>query len=266
MLRLRLLVTRLSRQRSNPLTFLPRPGVGQSCPRYLIRWLMTAQEILTMTRYQLDDEQAHYKWSDAELVVYLNMALHEVCRRCYLLRDSTTTTICRLTLATNTFDYALSPLVTHIANARIVGESRFMTRRIVAELNERTPAWRDEDAALPTEFLTDYTSGFITVRPKPSVTYNGVYMWLQTYRLPATDISALTLSSTPEILAGYHPYLADFILSRAFLKPGQLTFSQFKAQYHMSMWEKNIGKIQEAEWRLKRVDTQEIAAPDGGNT
>jgi len=46
---------------------------------------MTNAQILTLSRYQLDDENQPYKWSDAELMAYLNDAQKEACRRGYLI-------------------------------------------------------------------------------------------------------------------------------------------------------------------------------------
>jgi hypothetical protein len=46
---------------------------------------MTNQEIINLTRYKLDDTITDYKWSDAELIAYLNDAQAEACRRTYLL-------------------------------------------------------------------------------------------------------------------------------------------------------------------------------------
>jgi hypothetical protein len=46
---------------------------------------MTNQEIINLARYQLDDTVEDYKWSDVELVMYLNDAQAEACRRTYLL-------------------------------------------------------------------------------------------------------------------------------------------------------------------------------------
>lgn len=46
---------------------------------------MTNQEIINLARYQLDDTVIDYKWSDAELISYLNDAQIEACRRTYLL-------------------------------------------------------------------------------------------------------------------------------------------------------------------------------------
>jgi len=46
---------------------------------------MTNQEIINLTRYQLDDTEVTYKWSDVELISYLNDAQKEACRRAYLL-------------------------------------------------------------------------------------------------------------------------------------------------------------------------------------
>ena len=160
------------------------------------------------------------------------------------------------------------PPIRRTSCSRCAALTPSMSRRMAKELDTRYADWRNETAALPTEFLSDYQTGYITVRPAPRSTYNGTYLWLAVYRTPTTDIANTTtgLSSTPEINSGYHPYLADYIIGKAFSKPGQLTFSQFKSQHHMNNWETNIGKVQAAEWRLKRIETQEIASADEGNS
>ena len=227
---------------------------------------MTASELIILARYQLGDDQRPYKWSNAELIAYLNSAFWMACRKAALIRDVSTTDYCRIPLVTGTYDYALDQKVISIDQAKIAGQSQPLAKRDSRTFNKYYPSWRSDGNDLPIEFVTDYKMNYITLRPAPSVTYNGTYLWLEIYRLPTADVTEATLTTlTPEIKTEYLPYMIDYIMSRAFLKPGQMTFSQFKAQYHAGLWKRNIDEMLEAEHRL-RWEGETIAKLNEGNT
>jgi hypothetical protein len=223
---------------------------------------MTAQALITFARYQLDDTSQPYKWSDAELIEYLNIGLDEICRKARLIRDNTTTTYCRLTLVTSTNSYALSNRAFEVVWAKVAGETAFLTRGSSEIWNERFPDWVNETTDCPTEFCTDYVTGYLTVRPAPSVAYNGKYLWLQVYRLQAANLTTTTIGSTLEIKDEYCRGLIHCILWWAFLKPGQLTFSQFKSALHKQLWQMHISEVNLEETKLKWAGLNNIAAPD----
>lgn len=228
--------------------------------------MATLTEILTLARMQLDDEQKPYKWTDAELVIYLNDVIKKACKDAQLLKDSTTTTTCRLTLATDTYDYALSALVLRVERAYVNGQSQPLNRRYKQYIDKATPNWRSDSSGLPVDYLLDYTYGYFTVRPAPSSTYNGTYVYLTVYRLPITDMSASLLTSSPEIRSEYHYKLIDGVLELAFMKPGQLTFNQFKSMWHGTRFNSSIEYMKRDMNRLYELDNQNVAAPDEGQT
>jgi hypothetical protein len=222
---------------------------------------MTVQQVLTLTRYQLDDTSKPYKWSDAELIEYLNMSLDELCRKARVLRDNTTAAYCKLTLVTSTYNYALSNRVVEVIRAKVDGQTPFMTRGTSEEWDTGSPAWTSE-TGLPTKFCTDYATGYITVRPVPTVTYNGTFVYLQVYRLQAANLTETNLASTIEIKDEYCRGLVHGILWWAWLKPGQMTFSQFKSTLHKQLWMIHVSETNMAENKLKWQGLDNIAAPN----
>lgn len=224
---------------------------------------MTVQALLTLTRYQLGDTTKPYKWSDAELIEYLNMSLDELCRRARLIRDVSTATYCKITLATSTASYALSSRVVSVIQAKHEDESVPMIRESIEIWNERNSAWASE-TGLPTRFCTNYIPGYITFRPVPTVTYNGDFVWLQVFRLQPANLttSSSDLASTLVIKDEYCRGLMHGILWISFLKPGQLTFSQFKSAIHKKLWDMHISDTTLQESKLHWEGLDNIAAPD----
>lgn len=72
---------------------------------------MTLRQILDFARQRLDDRAEPYRWDDDTLVLYINEAERESCRRAHLIIDKTTASICRMTVLAGSPDMALSPLV-----------------------------------------------------------------------------------------------------------------------------------------------------------
>jgi len=59
---------------------------------------MTLNDLLTEASIRLDDVNPPYRWADSTLVLYINEAEREACRRADLIIDKTTDTYCRVPL------------------------------------------------------------------------------------------------------------------------------------------------------------------------
>jgi hypothetical protein len=173
---------------------------------------MKLGELLAMVRRdELDDESTPYLWSNDSLIEYAEDAENEACRRASLLRDATTTAICRITLVAGTASYDLDARVIRIRRARLPGKTP-LAPVTTAELDERRPGWEDETGE-PTAYLTDWETGAIRLYPNPTAVAT---LQLQVVRLPLAAMN--DTEDTPEIHARFHRDLRHWIVKRAFSK------------------------------------------------
>lgn len=173
---------------------------------------MKLGELLAMVRRdELDDDSTPYLWSDASLIEYAEDAENEACRRASLLRDATTTAICRITLAAGTASYDIDPRVLRVRRARLVGNAplRPMT---TAELDECRSGWEDESGE-PVAYVADWETGALRLYPTPNAVGT---VELQVVRLPLVAMN--DMEDTPEIHARFHRDLRHWIVKRAFSK------------------------------------------------
>ncbi len=83
---------------------------------------MTLEEIVTQSRYRLNNFTTPYYWGDSELVFYANEAVNIICRDGFILEDSSTASVCQIPLVANQLDYSLSALVLYVRSAQIITE------------------------------------------------------------------------------------------------------------------------------------------------
>ena len=83
---------------------------------------MTLQEIIDFTRYQLGNYEKPYYWVDAELVMYCNRVIDQLCTEGRLLVDDCTPSVCDIALVEGQRDYSYSEKILSIISARLVKE------------------------------------------------------------------------------------------------------------------------------------------------
>lgn len=172
---------------------------------------MKLGELLAMVRRdELDDEASPYLWSNASLIEYAEDAENEACRRASLLRDATTTAICRITLVAGTAQYDLDPRVIRLRRVRLTGNTTPLRPMTTTELDECRPGWED-DTGDPVAYLTDWETGVLRLYPTPDAV--GA-LELQVVRLPLVAMN--DMEDTPEINARFHRDLRHWIVKRAF--------------------------------------------------
>lgn len=172
---------------------------------------MKLGEICAMVRRdELDDTSAPYLWSNAALIEYAEDAENEACRRASLLRDATTTAICRITLVPGTAEYALDARVIRIRRVRLAGNVTPLVPVTTAQMDEEHAGWEDETGE-PSAYLTDWETGRLRVIPEPTAAGT---LELQVVRLPLVALN--DMEDTPEIHARFHRDLRHWIVKRAF--------------------------------------------------
>jgi hypothetical protein len=194
---------------------------------------MTLSEIISSARLILDDTNADaYYWQDDELVIYVNEAIREACRRAPLLLDGVTTSVCQIAVTANTSTYDLSPLILRVLEARMSGATLPLNKTYYLELDEKLYNWQVASGS-PTHFMTD-EMGHIRLYPIPDSTGT---LNLKVIRLPLLELT--DYASSPEIPTQYHYALIDWVCHLAFRKQDAETENLPKvAMYAQSFGEK----------------------------
>lgn len=207
---------------------------------------MTLSDLIEQARIRADDTvSTAYLWTDAEWKRYANEAEREACRRARLIVDSTTVSVCRVTLAAGTKTYSLDPRVIFIRRAKLSGVAVPLRRVSYRDLDRSVPGWEDETGE-PMAHVPDMDTG--KFRPYPAPTAAGT-VTLTVVRLPLCDM--VQDEDEPEINDRYHESLIHWMLYRAYSKQDAETKDAQKAAENLALFEQEFGKKSSAideEW------------------
>lgn len=197
--------------------------------------MSTLLQIRSTTRTTLDDASTTDQlWTDVELNEYINDAENQSCKIADLLIDSTTVSICTITLVSGTAIYSISPLILKIPRAFITGATRPLIQTTKRILDLTYPSWASASGDERSFFIGDTNK--ITIYKKPD---GAGTLTLTVSRLPLTAMSAD--SGTPEIDAQYHDGMVDWVLYRAYSKQDSKTLDPEKAEIHKNAFNERFG-------------------------
>ena len=168
-------------------------------------------------------------WSDETLVRYINEAQRRFARRSLVIRDSTTSAVTQVTLATGTTTYTLHQSVLGILSAKFGTDRVDLSRAGHAAFDAyRQPDTTYFDPALiaslppgrPIAYSTDEAMGeddngamgapVLRVYPAPTSDYNGNIIYLRVVRLPIERLTVVNTASVPEIPEDHHLEMLDW--------------------------------------------------------
>lgn len=235
---------------------------------------MTATEIIAAARVQLGDEFENYKWTATDMINYLNNALNIIAGETGYFIDTYTTGTVNITLSAHTQDYLYSSNIYEITDAKISGETAFLTKTTLREINDSIPAWRwvtttNENDATPTKYLLDYRYGYISLYPCPDDSETLVLETIRksSYTLSATeyiaDFSTAVLAGVPNIRTEYHYTIVDGICWRAYLKNGEHTYDSNKSKELYNLFMRGIENMKRD--KIKLHSRNNILTPHSGN-
>ena len=197
--------------------------------------MSTLLQIRTTTRTTLDDTSTiDQLWTDTELNEYINDAENQSCKIADLLRDSTTASICDITLVNGTATYSISPLILKIFRAFIDGATRPLIQTTKRILDLTYPAWASASGDERSFFVGDTNKITIYKKPDGSGTLR-----LTVSRLPLVAMSAD--DDTPEIDEQYHDGMVDWVLYRSYSKQDSKTLDPEKAEIHKNAFNERFG-------------------------
>lgn len=161
---------------------------------------MTIQELIKRMRIEfLDDLLEPPFWPSSNIISSLSQAERELCRRLYLLHDSTTAAICQIPIAATggifPRSYAIDNRILRIDRLKYPGITKPLTQTTTAQLDQFDSGW-DEATGTPTKYVVDTDDFTITFDRQPT-TAGTVNM--QVKRLPLIPLLSRALTDSPEL-------------------------------------------------------------------
>ena len=206
---------------------------------------MTLRELVTSLRDLLDvkggqgldwteeGSQSRLRWSNDELVRFINEAYRETAKRTLTIMD-----VVEIEVNNTDYLYDLPSNLLSIRRAKL-NLGRFTLMEV---------SWKDVDAldstwesrtGEPTDYMTDWIRGSLRLHPKP-VTADT--LTLNIYRYP-TDLLTLDRweQDTPELPEEYHYPLIYWAAHLAYLKDEPNTLDPDRAQYYDAKITNEVG-------------------------
>jgi hypothetical protein len=166
---------------------------------------------------------------------YANEAVNEASRRAKLIVDSTTTAICRITVASGTAVYTLDPRIIAIRRVKLASNARVLGKSVYWELDEAYPRW-DESTGTVDRIVTGMDTDKIRLFRIPTVADT---LQLTVVRLPLLPLAKD--GDTPEINARFHRSLVYYIKHKAYNNQDSEVFDPNKADVHLAFFEQEFG-------------------------
>lgn len=178
---------------------------------------MTLADLLTFCRIRLDDQEIPYLWDSAELTVLLNEAVQQATMRGYLIKDSSTPALCRITLVDGQEAYPLDGRILRVDKVRDA-DRREWRKGIQYHLEQ----------------------------PKVMVVHDGWVMGgniltLTVSRLPMTAM--INPGDTPELPSQHHLPLVEWVVANAIRTNDNERDNQARAMAALVVFERHFGTL-----------------------
>lgn len=194
---------------------------------------MEVEDLLTIIREDyLDDVVKPYRWDQAKLYRWLDMAQKEACRRQPLLVDDTTPAVCDLVTSPLTASYSLHPRAHLAMEMRMDGN--ILPKSTPELLDRAIPYWKTAEADIPVAWIQNDMT--VTLVPPPAI---ATTIKLKVWRLPLIDVSDIDASL--EIDSAYHEDLAHYVAARAYMLPDEDLRDTNMHAYHQAEFDAVFG-------------------------
>lgn len=177
-------------------------------------------------------------WKTPNIISALSLAERELCRRLYLLHDSTTTAICQIPIIAGTSSYTIDSRILRIERLKYPGVTIPLTRVTTDWLDRNNPEWESR-TGLPSFYVLDTDSLTITFDSKPLVA-GTVNMTVK--RLPLLPLLDREMSDFPE-LQQLDDELIHGALKYLYMKADAETFDTDMVKRWEDQFETDIAKI-----------------------
>lgn len=151
----------------------------------------------------LDDaeglKESAFRWKTAHIIASLSQAERELCKKLFLLHDSTTAAVCQFTVAAvnGVFprEYAFDERILRIERLKFPGVTKPLERTTSAWLDQNDSGW-DEAEGTPSHYTVDSGDYIISLNRKP-VTGGTATMTVK--RLPLLTLAEKGPGDSPEV-------------------------------------------------------------------
>ena len=209
--------------------------------------MATIRQLLDQLRIDLDDKATGDErelWTDNELVSYINRALGEACVRAKLIRDSDTSSICRIVLRSGVAKYSLDKRILGLRKVYVDGSPCIITPTNSDVLDDTEPRWRQETGDIPSWYIADLDACWIQFTPIPTVVNT---LTLSVWRLPIEDLTLDKPDQEPEINQVHHYNLLDYAKYLAYIRHDGDSHNPEMSSHHEAMFARNFGQRRSAE-------------------
>lgn len=185
---------------------------------------MKSDELLSAFREEMADETAPYLWSDPTIYRYMTDAQRMFCRLTEGIEDSTTPSVCQLSVAPATQWYSLSPLVLKVRKATRADTGRTIPV-VVSEKAESEGIRFDGRAGVLQAFVAGLSKAKLRAWPVPTETLT---VNLSVFRLPLASLTGT--GQDLEIDEQHHEHLLLWMKHRAYDKQDADTVDRVKSE------------------------------------
>ena len=188
---------------------------------------MTLLELVTELRNKLDDKGGHLtdwelpassnllRWTNDELVLLINEAEKEVCRRTPLLIDGTTEDVVQIDVEADESLYQLNSVITRVLRVKTTSDDKILNGVSWKDLESVDSKW-DTRTGTVLNYILDWDTGYIKLQPIPTAT-DTLSMRVNRMRLDELEW-ANRERQEPEIRADYPYKMLHWALHLAYEK------------------------------------------------
>jgi len=184
------------------------------------------------------DDDADMLWKNEELVLYLQRAEEEFCRR-YPIMDRTTAAVCQATVTLADPIVVLDPRVLQVDRIKLSTGTQFLKQIFLTELEEVIPDTWEAETGEPTHFIEDWERNKLRLYPIPITTGTAD---MHVGRNPLRALKWDFNNRSPEIPEVSHAHLLDWALYLAYLKDDtEETADVKRAMTFRDLFNDNVG-------------------------
>lgn len=215
---------------------------------------MTLDELISAFRDDENDTELPYMWSDAFITRHLNEAQREACRRAQLLVDSSSS-FCTESFEAGDPLIKLNPLIITARRVKVSYSTYSLSPARAAEMDRINPGW-EKHRGTPTQFITDYETGYIRLYPNPTVSGE---VTMTVVRLPKDDLA--NGEDTPELREEYQLGLLHWVKMRAYSKMDADRYDPQKADKFEAKFVQEFGERKSARSEAWQREQPQIEVP-----
>ena len=197
----------------------------------------------------LDDttgSDAERRWPLQNLYSALISAEKEIASRLLLISDSTTPSICQITVTmvngAYPRTYAISDRILRIERLRFPNVLKPLSQKTVAQLDREDSGW-DDATGVPAAYTVDYNTAQLTFNRVPT---SGGIATMSVKRRPVTErIAADRRGDSSLEIKSYDEPIIHGALKYAYLKNDSQTFDPVRSKVWAGVFETDIKQIQQ---------------------